>query len=67
MMPTILTAPHTVHIYRGGLIGCLITLGIINALRPLNDVSPGLYYAGSAVALFVSTVVISYLNKVQLL
>ncbi len=44
--------------------GAFVSLGISNALRPLSDVDRGAYYALAAVALFLSTMILSYLEKV---
>jgi hypothetical protein len=52
-------------ISRGGAVGTFVSLGIVNALRPLSDVDRGVYYALNAVALFLSTMVICYLDKVH--
>jgi hypothetical protein len=52
-------------ISRGGAVGTFVSLGIVNALRPLSDVNRGVYYALNAVALFLSTMVICYLDKVH--
>lgn len=45
--------------------GAFVSLGISNALRPLSDVDRGAYYALAAVALFLSTMILSYLEKVH--
>jgi hypothetical protein len=42
-----------------------VSLGIVNALRPLSEVDRGVYYALNAVALFLSTMVICYLERVH--
>lgn len=39
-------------------------MGMANALRPLSGVSQGAYYAVTAITLFLSTLVLSYLDKV---
>jgi hypothetical protein len=46
-------------------VGAFVSLGISNALRPLSDVDRGAYYALAAVALFLSTMILSYLEKVH--
>ena len=45
--------------------GAFVSLGISNALRPLSDVDRGAYYALAAVALFLSTMILSFLEKVH--
>jgi hypothetical protein len=46
-------------------VGAFVSLGIVNALRPLSDIDRGAYHALTAVALFLSTLVICYLDKVH--
>ncbi len=53
--------------YRGALVGGFVALGIVNALRPLSNVNQGVYFAFNAIALFLSTIAISYLDKVIIL
>ncbi|ELR24115.1 uncharacterized protein ACA1_153240 [Acanthamoeba castellanii str. Neff] len=48
---------------QGGTAGAFVSLGISNALLPLSDVDRGAYYALAAVALFLSTMILSYLEK----
>lgn len=48
----------------GTVAGGLLSMGMANALRPLSGVSQGAYYAVTAITLFLSTLVLSYLDKV---